>query len=84
MTESLTFEQLCKKTGLTKYRVRYYQNLGYFTPEIPDWLRSSLEPCLYDPLWQEFWKEKFEYEEAGLGEEDAMREAYQDVFKQRD
>jgi hypothetical protein len=73
----LTFKQLCRETGLSKYRIRYFQTKGYFEPF---WKVCLADEIFYDRRWVDFWNEYCGYKKAGLDEFDALSDAYSDVF----
>ncbi len=80
MNDYITFEQLSQETGISKYRLRYFQKLGYF--EAIDWgfRKPACIGCQYDRRWITVWKEAMEYQKAGFGELEALEQAHGDVF----
>jgi hypothetical protein len=81
-TEYITFEHLCKATGLTKHRLRYFQAAGFFKEEGAWNLTERPCPdCVYDARWITVWKEAEEYARAGFAIMDALRQARKDVFE---
>jgi hypothetical protein len=80
MDKYLTFRELCWETDLSKYRLRYYQSLGYFQPAEPETGKTLPDGIVYHRRWLKFWEETLAYFQAGLSEFDALSEAYEDVF----
>lgn len=63
--ELLTFEELCDRTELTKYEIRYYQESGFFDREYNVLLLDLTEPGRrYDARWVQVWQEARLYMEA--------------------
>jgi hypothetical protein len=83
MNDYITFEQLCQETGISKYKLRFFQKLGYF--EALDWgmRKPPCDGCHYDRRWVTMWKECLEYKKAGLEELEALDQAHTDVFMEQ-
>jgi hypothetical protein len=82
MANFITLEQLCSATGLSRYKVRYYQQYGYF--EDQQYLEHANPPVWiegYDPQWVEVWKEVEQYMKAGLDDLSGLELACKEIFK---
>jgi hypothetical protein len=82
MNTYITFENLCSATGLSKHRMRYLQQQGFFVQETDSFalLKKPCPNCVYDARWVEVWRESLDYINAGLDELSALAQARADIF----
>jgi hypothetical protein len=77
----ITFDELSQATGLSKYKIRYYQHEGFFRAAL-NFGAPVAAPAQssYDSRSIKVWREAVEYMKAGLGELEALEQATQDIF----